>query len=298
MDTIRVAAVSMDGRLGDPQGVLAEVADWTAKAKAAGAELILFPEVLIHGHCTPNTWELAESVPEGPSTQALCDLAKKHDLFLCVGLSEKERDIVYNTQVVVGPQGYIGKQRKLHMSRDEALFYKGGREMPVFDLGKCRVGIVICYDNTFPEVARVLALKGAEVILMPHAARLKMWNDSPESERQARQFAAWHYRTTTPCRCKENACFAVVADQAGRSGIVSMYPPDSPAQPHHPGGAYIFNPQGEVVANAQEERVAPEMIVADLQAENLQKARRDPNFTLRTRRPELFQELLREQVSW
>jgi predicted amidohydrolase len=217
-------------------------------------------------------------------------------MVLSVGLSEKENDIVYNTQILVGPNGYIGKQRKIHLSRDEVLFYKGGREIPVHDIGKCKVGTIICYDNTFPELGRILALRGAEVLLMPHAARLKMWNEAAGSEQAARSCAAQHSRTTIPTRCRENACFAVVTDQVGRAGYVETYPPDSPAQPHHPGGAYIFNPQGELLAHAQEERIADEMIVADLDVLALNAARRDPNYTLRTRRPELYGELVAEQV--
>ncbi|HLQ44446.1 MAG TPA: carbon-nitrogen hydrolase family protein [Planctomycetaceae bacterium] len=89
----------------------------------------------------------------------------------------------------MGPHGYLGKQRKLHMSRDEVMFYKGGRDMPVFDIGKCRLGSIICYDNQFPEPARILALRGADILLMPHAARMKMWTDTPESAAAARRHA-------------------------------------------------------------------------------------------------------------
>ena len=169
MRTTRVAAVSMNGFLGEPGAGTASIDALVRNAAAEAAELVLFPELVIHGHCTPNTWELAEPVPDGPSVEKLVDIAKRHHLVLCAGLSEKERDIVYNTQVLVGPHGYIGKQRKLHLSRDEAFYYKGGREIPVFDIGPCKVGIVICYDNQFPEIARVLALRGAEV--HPDAAR-------------------------------------------------------------------------------------------------------------------------------
>src|SRR5262249_704854 len=171
METIRVAAVSMNSLLGQPQRNLATIAEWCEQAAGEKAELVVFPELVVHGHCTPNTWELAEAIPEGPSVQRLIELARRYGLILSVGLSEKERDIVYNAQVLVGPQGYIGKQRKLHPSRDEVMLYKGGREIVVFDLGKCKVGTVICYDNWFPEIARILALRSADVILMPHAAR-------------------------------------------------------------------------------------------------------------------------------
>lgn len=297
MQTMQVAAVSLDGRLGQPAAILEEISRWTGQAVERGAELVLFPELAVHGHCTPQTWELAESVPNGPSTRRLCEIAARYRTVLSVGLSEKEKDIVFNTQVLVGPQGYIGKQRKIHLSRDEVLFYKGGRDLPVFDIGPCKVGMVICYDNTFPELARILALRGAEVLLMPHAARLKTWDESPASERAARAYASHYYRTMIPCRARENACFAVVADQAGRAGYVDRYPRESPAQPHHPGGAFIFDPQGEVVAATQDERIVEEMIVGQLNVEVFNTVRSDPNFPLRTRRPELFGELVAEQVS-
>src|SRR5262249_26193783 len=103
MRTVRVAAVSMNGFLGEPERVLGAVAGWCERAAAEGAELLLFPELVVHGHCTPNTWELAEAVPDGPSVRRLCALAKHYRQVLCVGMSEKERDIVYNTQVLVGP---------------------------------------------------------------------------------------------------------------------------------------------------------------------------------------------------
>ena len=291
MQTIRVAAVSMNGFLGEPERILGSLSGWCERAAAEKAELVLFPELLIHGHCTPSTWELAESVPDGPSVQRLVQLAKHYRLTLCVGLCEKERDIVYNTQVVVGPQGYVGKQRKLHMSRDESFFYKGGR-----DIGRCKLGIVICYDNQFPEVARVLALRGVDVLLMPHAARVKMWNDSPESETSARRYSH-EYFGGYAMRARENFCFAVLADQAGRAGYVDMYPRESPNQPHHAGAALFFGPDGEPLASSQGDRIRDEMVVATLEAELLAKYRSLANYTLRTRRPELFGELVREQVS-
>src|SRR5438045_9677585 len=121
----------MNGLLGEPERVLNNIAGWCERAAADKADLVLFPELVVHGHCTPNTWELAESVPDGPAVQRLVQLAKHYRLTLCVGLCEKERDIVYNTQVVVGPQGYLGKQRKVDVARDEVLVYKGGREIAV-----------------------------------------------------------------------------------------------------------------------------------------------------------------------
>jgi predicted amidohydrolase len=294
---IRVAAVSMNSEFGKSKQTLDAIAGWCERAATEQAELVLFPELIVHGHCTPNTWELAEPVPDGPSVQRLIQLAKHYRMFLSVGMSEKERDIVFNTQVLVGPAGYIGKQRKLHLSRDENLFYKGGRELPVFDIGKCRVGTVICYDNQFPEIARILALRGADVILMPHAARIKMWqDDNPESEAAARRHS-FEYFKAYMMRARENSCFAILADQAGRAGYVDTYPRDHFNQPHHAGAALIFGPDGELIAHAQPDRIRDEMIVAKLDSAQLAKQRSHPNYTLRTRRPDLFGELVRDQAS-
>jgi len=286
----------MNGFLGEPERVLHAIEGWCEKAAMAGTELVLFPELVIHGHCTPNTWDLAEPVPEGPSIRRLEEMARRHRLILCAGLSEKERDIVFNTQVVVGPNGYIGKQRKLHLSRDEVFYYKGGREMPVFDVGPFKAGVVICYDNQFPEVARVLTLRGAEVLLMPHAGRFKLWDETPESQSAARRHSHGFLKKYA-LRARENACFAVLADQAGRAGYVDLWPPDSENQPHHAGAALIWGPDGELIATTQEERIQEEMIVATLDAAVLARERALANYMLRTRRPELFGELVRDQVS-
>ena len=296
MRTTRVAAVSMNGFLGEPERVLRAIDAWCERVAAEGVELVLFPELVVHGHCTPNTWELAEPVPDGPSVRRLEEIARRRRLVICAGLSEKERDIVFNTQVLVGPQGHIGKQRKLHLSRDEVFYYKGGREIPVFDVGPCKVGIIICYDNQFPEVARVLALRGAEVLLMPHAGRFKLWDDTPESEAAARRYSH-EFLKKYALRARENACFAVLADQAGRAGYVDLWPRDSENQPHHAGAALIWGPDGELIAATQEERIREERIVATLDAALLARERALANYMLRTRRPELFGELVREQIS-
>lgn len=295
MERFRVAAVSMNAPFDQLSQVYETMRTYCQQAADEGCRLAVFPELLIHGHCTPNTWELAEPVPDGPATQRLIEMAREFNLVLSVGLSERPDSIVFNTQILVGPDGYIGKQRKIHMSRDETLFYKGGRDIPVHDLGFCKVGTIICYDNQFPEVARILALRGAEVILMPHAARVKMWDDTPESMAAARQHTHDFFTSCYAMRARENACFAVLANQAGRAGYVDNYPPDSPAQPHHCGAALVFAPDGEVLASTQRDVIRDEMIITELDPALLAAERSLPNYTLRTRRPELYEELIRTQ---
>src|SRR5581483_3783391 len=128
------------------------------------------------------------------------------------------------------------------------------------------------------------------------AARFKVWNDTPESEAAARQYSH-SFLKKYALRARENVCFAVLTDQVGRAGYVSQWPRDSENQPHHAGAALIWGPDGELLATTQEEKIREEMIVATLDAKLLAQERSLANYMLRTRRPELFGELVRDQVS-
>ena len=295
MTTIRVAAVSMNGFLGRARASPAAIDVWCERAgqaertgpvPRAGHPRPLHAEYLGAGRAGPRRPERAPARGDRQTPSA----------GPCAGLSEKERDIVFNTQVLVGPHGYIGKQRKLHLSRDEVFYYKGGREITVFDIGPCKVGIVICYDNQFPEVARVLALRGAEVILMPHAGRFKLWDDTPESQAAARRYSH-NFLKKYALRARENACFAILADQVGRAGYVDLWPRDSENQPHHAGAALIWGP-GRRAAGRHAGRTHPGRDDrGDARCRLAGAERALANYMLRTRRPELFGELVREQVS-
>jgi len=287
----------MNSVLGQQQQTLERIAEYCQRAVDAGAELVVFPELVIHGHCTPNTWEIAEAVPDGPSVQRLVEMANRLGIFISAGISEKERDIVFNTQVLVGPSGFVGRQRKLHTSRDESFYYKGGRDIEVFDIGKCKIASVICYDNQFPEISRIAALKGADVILMPHAVREGRWDDdSPGAEAAARRHV-FDYFSGYRQRARENACFCIYVDQAGIAGYVDALPREHLNQPHHPGGAMIIDPGGTILKHTQLDKICDEMIVEQLEASALAEFRSHPNYTLRTRRPELFGELVRDQLT-
>jgi predicted amidohydrolase len=134
------------------------------------------------------------------------------------------------------------------------------------------------------------------VILMPHAAREGRWDDTPESQTAARRKVFDYFSSSYRMRARENACFCVYVDQAGRAGYVDSLPREHANQPHHPGGAMIIGPNGDILRHTQTEQIRDEMIVEDLDASLLAAARSHPNYTLRTRRPELFGELARDQV--
>ncbi|HIW76639.1 MULTISPECIES: carbon-nitrogen hydrolase family protein [Gordonibacter] len=152
------------------------------KAAEQGVDLIVFPESILTGVGTVGMQQfnsedklaiqkMAELVPEGESTQIFVELAKKYDMYICWGMAERnpERfDATHNVSVLVGPEGYLGKYRKVHLPLCERLYhYPGFGDYPVFDTRIGKIGLEICYDKCFPEVSRTLALKGAQIILGP-----------------------------------------------------------------------------------------------------------------------------------
>ena len=98
----------------------------------------------------------------------LSNQAKKLNLYIVSGFHEIDNNLLYNTSILIGPNGIIGKYRKIHLFMNEFDFFeKGNLGLPVYDIGICRVGMLICFDWVFPEVWRILALKGADIICHP-----------------------------------------------------------------------------------------------------------------------------------
>jgi predicted amidohydrolase len=135
------------------------------------ADLLVFPELFTTGYQFCSREELislAEEVPGGPSTRRLEAMASDFGLFLVGGIPERAGDRLFNTAVLVGPKGFIGCYRKLNLFRDEKLLFEPGHERPaVYDIGTARLGLMICFDWIFPEVARYLALEGADILCHP-----------------------------------------------------------------------------------------------------------------------------------
>jgi len=281
---LTIAAIQTNAPLGAVEQNLANHVRLAHEAADAGAELICFPELGITGHwCAGEVWAAAEPVPDGPSTRRLLDLAAEREVFISFGLAERDRGIAYNTQVVVGPAGLVGKQRKLHMSADEYFHFRTGSDIVVLDLGKCVLGLGICYDNMFPEVARIAALRGAEVYLMPHAARCGSWPNSTRRQAQRISSLKTVWRKCYTARAYDNGMFVIANNQVGHAG-------DEP-ETNHAGGILVFDPNGDVIAESQTQRFTEEMVVARLRARAYKARRTGCCFNLQTRRPEVYGDL-------
>ncbi|KKK70135.1 hypothetical protein LCGC14_2927020, partial [marine sediment metagenome] len=221
MKDFRIAVVQMNGLLGRNAENLAVHEKYFPLAAEAGADLVVFPELSICGQWVePGSIRSAEAVPDGPSTRRLIELCREHGLYAGAGLAEAAAGAVYNSYVLLGADGFIGLQRKVHPSGDEYFFYRAGGSFDVFDLPFARVGINVCADTSYPESARVVALMGAEVLLAPHAARCGPAPKDEQEEARRVRAAKVHAAKRVSIRASDNGVFYVHYDQVGVAGRI------------------------------------------------------------------------------
>ncbi len=167
--TVRLATVHLRPRAGKtPKEKCEQFAPLIAEAAGKDADLIVLPETLTYFQSGGTYADAAEPIP-GPSTDYFANLAKQHNTYIVAGLIERDGHLIYNVAVLLGPEGKIvGKYRKVTLPRGEI---EGGvmpgNEYPVFETRFGKVGMMVCYDGFFPEVARELSNRGAEVIAWP-----------------------------------------------------------------------------------------------------------------------------------
>jgi predicted amidohydrolase len=167
-----------------------------------GAEMIVLPELFNTGYLITSkeeAFDLSEPLPGGKTTEALSAMAREKNAHIVAGLIERQGENLFNSAVVIAPSGYLGKYRKIHLFNEEKLWFQpGDLGFPVFDIGICRIGVMVCFDWFFPESMRTLALKGADVIC--HSANLVL------------PFC----QDAMITRCLENRVFAVTANRTGK----------------------------------------------------------------------------------
>ena len=172
MTTWPIACVQLDCTLGEPDVNLAAILEALIAAAQRGARLVIFPECILSGYCfraRAEAWENAQPIP-GPASDTLAAACRRLGVFAVVGLLERgERDALFNSCILLGPDGLIATYRKIHLPYlgVDRFVTPGDRPFAVQDLGGLRVGMNICYDGTFPESARVLALLGADLVVLP-----------------------------------------------------------------------------------------------------------------------------------
>lgn len=164
-------------------------------------DLIVLPELFNTGYQFVSREEalsLSERIPDGQTTQSLIDLAQGKNLYIVAGIAERDNGRCYNSSVLVGPNGFVARYRKLHLFYHEKLWFTPGDAEPeVYDIGHAKIGMMLCFDWFFPEVARCLALKGADIICHPANLVLPYCPQAMIT------------------RCIENRIFAITANRVG-----------------------------------------------------------------------------------
>lgn len=168
---MRVACAQYAIKDGDPAANLKRSVAAILDAARTGADLVVLPELANSGCDFPSqdhALGLAEELtdPGGPTLRAWRSAVWEAGVFVVGGLLEREGESLYNSAVVVGP-GFFGRYRKTHLWDKEKLLYEPGKDLPVFETPLGRIGVLICYDAWFPEAARSLALRGADLLCVP-----------------------------------------------------------------------------------------------------------------------------------
>jgi N-carbamoylputrescine amidase len=279
---ITVAAIQTHAPAGDKRGNNERALEALHRACDKGARVIVLPELGNSGYLFNSHEEVAEAAEPasgGETTMMWARVARERDVYICGGLAEVDNGRFFNSAVIIGPKGFVGRYRKLHLWDEEKLFFEpGDLGLNVFHLPFGRVAIMLCYDGWHPEVARILKLKGADLILDP-TCWVRSSVDTPENRVSAYVHMALAH---------VNSLFIVCANQCGSDRGCTFL-----------GSSCIVGPAGFVAGPAGYE--SPELLIADL---NLARARYH-NWTslanlFADRRTDLFDEMLgyRAPTNW
>ncbi|MDR3620569.1 MAG: carbon-nitrogen hydrolase family protein [Paludisphaera borealis] len=226
--TIRVAAVQMEPMLGQVSRNLGRIVAGLEHAASEGARLAVFPECALSGYGFESREDgYAHAVAvDGPEVAAIAKVAGKTGCGCVFGFLEKDGEKLYNACALVGPGGVVGTYRKIHLPYLGIDMHvdPGDRPLAVHEINGLRIGVQICYDGSFPEASRVLALLGADLIALP-----TNWPTSAEC-------AAEHM---IPTRAMENTVYVMAVNRVGvESGFRFI------------GASSIADPAGNVMARA------------------------------------------------
>jgi len=195
---MKVGYVQFAPRFGDIKGNVQHVRHLMDDTTA---DLLVLPELFNTGYYFTDFKELpemAEKIPDGFTCDQLAKSAKEWRCHIVAGLLEEDNGLFYNSAVLIGEEGYIDHYRKIHLFQDEKFYFApGDKPLKVYDIGKAKIGIMVCFDWIFPEVARSLALLGAQIIC--HPANLVL----PYCPK------------VMPSRCFDNKVFAITANRCG-----------------------------------------------------------------------------------
>lgn len=278
----------------DVRGNILRLAEGVADLARRGAELIVLQE--LHNSLyfcqveDVNNFDLAEPIP-GPSTQMFGELARQYGVVIVTSLFERRAPGLYhNTAVVIERDGTIaGKYRKMHIPDDPAYYEKfyftpGDLGFKPIDTSVGRLGVMVCWDQWYPEAARLMALRGAELLIYPTAIGYALSDEPDEQQRQRR---AW--QTVQRGHAVANGLPVVTVnrvgfepDQSGQTGGIQFW-----------GTSFVAGPQGELFYEASEDE--EESIIVSIDMEHSEQVRRWWPF-LRDRRIDDYAEITKRYI--
>jgi predicted amidohydrolase len=267
---MRVGVVQTDPQLGDVAGNLRRCIERLEEAAESGCALVVFPECALSGYMFDDAATAARAAIDvpGAETGALLEACARLELHCVIGVLERAGATLLNTALLLGPRGLVGAYRKSHIAciGVDRFTTPGEEHYEVFDTPVGRIGLQICYDWRFPEITRVLALAGAEIVAHP--------TNSPVA---ARELVDYVPRT----RAVENAVYFVTANRVGSEGGATFF-----------GCSQVVDPFGAVIALADD--AGESLIVADVDLELAREKTKEPGagqYAVRLfadRRPELY----------
>jgi N-carbamoylputrescine amidase len=278
----------------DVRGNILRLAEGVADLARRGAELIVLQE--LHNSLyfcqveDVNNFDLAEPIP-GPSTQIFGELARQYGVVIVTSLFERRAPGLYhNTAVVIERDGTIaGKYRKMHIPDDPAYYEKfyftpGDLGFKPIDTSVGRLGVMVCWDQWYPEAARLMALRGAELLIYPTAIGYALSDEPDEQQRQRR---AW--QTVQRGHAVANGLPVVTVnrvgfepDPSGQTGGIQFW-----------GTSFVAGPQGELFYEASEDE--EESIIVSIDMEHSEQVRRWWPF-LRDRRIDDYAEITKRYI--
>jgi predicted amidohydrolase len=277
MREITVAIVQMKPRFGEPEENLVKMSEMIAKiASQQRVDLIVFPELITSGNeLGVRFTEVAQRIP-GPTVNLIAQRANDYGIYVAFGMASKEKveSVLYNSAIIVGPDGdLVEVYNKVHLRGEERMAFREGYKIPVADTDIGSIGLMIGYDLAYPEVARSLALEGAELVCV-----LANWEAADIDE----------WKTYLRARAYENSIFVVGANRVGEDVTLNFG-----------GESMIVGPRGEIHASLADETDAETgaplegFAVARIDLDDVRKNREEFQF-IQTRQPAVYRSIVKK----
>lgn len=272
----------------DPNKNLNKAMTWIEKAAKRGASVICLPELFRSQYfCQTEDiqyFDLAETIP-GPTTESISKMCKKYGVVVIASLFEKRASGLYhNTAVVINDRGQLeGIYRKMHIPDDPAYFEKfyftpGDLGYKVFNTKFGKISVLICWDQWYPEAARLTALQGPSIIFYPTAIG---WHLHEKKEHGAQQFESW--QTIQRGHAIANGVYVAAVNRVGLEKLA-----DQSAGIEFWGSSFVADPQGKIIAQASHNK--EEILIAEVDLHRIEYIRRNWPF-LRDRRIDSYNDI-------